>query len=230
MSREAPSRPDVEVTYPPGPWQLGGTMDVSVWRVPPSDLPRSLDLALPDGAAPVVVGGQSLVGTAFVRYEPGGVLAYDELLSAVLVRQGRRPRITVPDIWVDSPASLAGGRELWGIPKLLASFERSPGRRGTTWQATSEAAGAEDTTVLAELEVRAGRVLPGWRRLPLPMTQRLGEVEITSSARSLARVRLARHAWRFPVGSPLRYLEGRRPVLSVRLERMSVTFGDPGTG
>lgn len=228
MSTSNATVADTEVRFPPEPWQLGGSMDVSVWRVPAAELPGSVCDALPRGATPIELGGHVLVGTAFVRYEPGGVLSYDELLAAVLVRHEGRPRITVFDIWVDSPASRDGGRALWGIPKFLATFDRRPTARTLTWRATSAVGdGREGGIVLAELAARPGRRLPGWRRLPLPMAQRLDGVETVSSARSLAQVRLARHGWRFPEGSPLRFLgDGRGPLVSARLERMSMTFGD----
>ena len=37
-------------------------------------------------------------------------------------------------MWVDSPESRAGGRELWGYPKELAEFELAIGSAGGTAQ------------------------------------------------------------------------------------------------
>ena len=77
------------MSYPAEPWDLRGQMHVSVWSIPAARVPR-----LPDGLAatvrPVSVGGRCLVGTAWVEYEPGGVLEYRELLCVVLVRRGHR--------------------------------------------------------------------------------------------------------------------------------------------
>jgi len=78
---------------------------------------------------PVTIGGHGLVGTAWVEYEPGGVLQYRELLSAVLIRHRARPGVSIVDIWVESPASRDGGRELWGIPKELAELDPNRGQR-----------------------------------------------------------------------------------------------------
>jgi hypothetical protein len=210
---------DAPGSYPPPPWHLGGSMDVSLWRVPVHALPASVAAALPRDAGPVRVGVHALVGTAFVRYEPGGALSYDELLAATLVRQGPRPRVTIGDIWVDSPASRAGGRELWGIPKQLASFERRD--LGTVTEARAALAG----DVLAEVRVAPRGRLPGWRSLPLATTQRLDGVETVAGIRALARVRRTRAAWRFPPGSPLAWLRGT-PLVSVRLEDLTIRFGD----
>src|SRR5687768_9930059 len=97
------------MSYPPEPWQLHGRACVSVWLVRATALP-------PLPVRPVTVFGRAVVGTAFVDYRPPG-MAYHEVLAAVLVRRGLRFGVSIPRIWVDSPASLAGGRELWGIPK-----------------------------------------------------------------------------------------------------------------
>lgn len=194
-------------------------MYVSLWRAPPSAVP-GLAEALPAGARPLLTGGEALVGVAFARYEPGGVLAYDELLAAVLVRHRGRLRITVPAIWVDSPTSLAGGRELWAIPKALATFQRSTIARGGVSVSASH-----DHQVLAELRAIPGVRLPGWRHLPLPTTQRLDGIEQVTPVRALARVRLARTAWRFPSRSPLAALGERTPIVSVTLQEMTVSFG-----
>jgi hypothetical protein len=206
--------------YPPEPWRLQGGMSVSLWRVPPADLPGELAETLPAGARPLLLGGKALVGAAFVRYEPGGVLTYDELLAAVLVRHRGRLRITIPAIWVDSPASLAGGRELWAIPKALAAFQRSPITRGGV-----AVRAARDGQVLAELRGVPGVRLPGWYRLALRTAQHLDGAEAITLVRARARVRLARTAWRFPAGSPLASLAGRAPIVNATLREMTVSFG-----
>jgi hypothetical protein len=212
-----------DVPYPPEPWHLDATMHVSLWTIPVADLPASLDAALPSDAAPVVAGARALVGGAFVRYAPGGVLAYDELLVACLVRVGTALRVTVSDIWVDSPTSLAGGRGLWGIPKDLATFERrAVGHGRSRWRAE------RDGTVLAEALVAPGRRLPGTWAVPMSTTQRLDDAELTAPVRSVGRVRLGRAAWRFPADSPLAWLAGRRPATSVTLEDVALVFGSIG--
>ena len=79
-------------------------------------------------------------GAAFVSYEKGSPLTYYELLVARPIatdEHGRR--VTITDIWVDSPASVAGGRELWAIPKGLCDFALETSHTGpittTEWTA-----------------------------------------------------------------------------------------------
>ena len=112
--------------YPAAPWRLQGQLWLSLFRVPGS-------AGRPGG----------LYGVAFVGYEPGSDLTYSELLVARPVRGpgGATPRIEITDIWVDSPASMAGGRALWGIPKELCDFTLETSHSGplsrTEWSASA---------------------------------------------------------------------------------------------
>lgn len=200
------------MTYPPEPWYLGGSLSVSLFRVPAS--------ALPAASAPVVARGQAVVGVAFAHYGPGGVLAYDELLVATPTLDRARPRVTIPQIWVDSPASLEGGRALWGIPKEPGRFERKE-RADAARVSMSTDAGP-----VARLDARFGRaIVPGMRQLPLPILQRDGGRGILSHNRVIGRVRTMRTRWAFAADGPLGYLAGRRPFASFALRDASIVFG-----
>ncbi|MGB0101321.1 MAG: hypothetical protein WBP61_13665, partial [Nocardioides sp.] len=91
------SGPDGEVAYPAAPWQMVGQLWLSLFR-----LPEPVDELRPAG----------LYGAAFVSYEPGSPLTYSELLVArpIPAPTGKGRRVSITDIWVDSPASVAGGR------------------------------------------------------------------------------------------------------------------------
>ena len=105
---ERVSAPETGVAYPPAPWDMVGQQWMSLFRVK-----ERVDDLRPAGVYAV----------AFVSYEEPSPLTYHELLVARPIdstEHGRRVSIT--DIWVDSPASVAGGRELWAIPKGLCDF------------------------------------------------------------------------------------------------------------
>src|SRR5687768_3094215 len=77
---------------------------------------------------------------AWVSYEDPSPLTYKELLVARALDSGEQGRrVSITDIWVDSPASVAGGRELWAIPKDLCDFTYETVARGpltsTEWSA-----------------------------------------------------------------------------------------------
>ena len=100
-------------TYPAAPWRLWGEAWVGLWRV---ECPASL----PSGLTPLL--GRRWLVVALARYR-GGTLRYHEVLVGRLARQGVRPGLLVEGIWVDHPASRAGGREIWGLPKEMAAFD-----------------------------------------------------------------------------------------------------------
>jgi len=192
----------------------------SVFAVPVAELPDSLWEVLPGGTTPIAIRGRALVNVAFVSYEPGGVLAYNELLVAVAARAGARPRVTVPQIWVDSEASLAGGRELWNIPKGLARFDRRVCRREVS---VCMEEGGED---VASLDGRVlSRLRPGWQAASLTTAQRLGGSTVVAHNAMHARPCGLRARWEFASCGPLGYLAGRRPLLSVALADMAISFG-----
>ena len=202
------------MAYPPAPWHLGGELLLSVFASPAARLPGELAAALPAGRRPLRLAGRALVGVALVDYAPGGVLAYRELLVAVACVPRRGPEVTIAQIWVDSPASLAGGRALWGIPKRLAEFERGAVRID----------GAEAATLTATV---GGALLPGRRRLSLVTAQRLDGTDRITRSLILARVRHLSAEWTFAPAGPLGHLAGRRPLTSLALTDAAIHFGLP---
>ncbi|GLZ44698.1 acetoacetate decarboxylase [Actinomycetospora sp. NBRC 106375] len=202
-------------TYPPEPWTLVGRMDLSTFLVPTADLPTA---TWPDGWRPLSPGGHTPVGAAWVDYAPGGAMSYRELLVAVAGRVGVRVRPHIVAIWVDSPASRDGGRELWGIPKGLASFvgfdEGAP---------SMTVEGAERPAARARL--RRGPVLPGRPRTAFTLAQDLDGRRRESPVSSRAGLGSLHADWTFDVEGPLQFLAGRRPVVSATLHDFAMLFG-----
>ncbi|MFJ8989029.1 acetoacetate decarboxylase family protein [Streptomyces sp. NPDC102279] len=199
--------------YPEQPWHLAGQMYLSLWLAPRGDLP-----AVAAGTQPVVAFGRGVVGAAWVVYEQDSDLHYNELLRAVLVRDGSRPRACITDIWVDSEASLSGGRALWGIPKEMADFE--VGRADVV-----EATASSGRRALAATRFSQSWRLPGQWPLTYKVAQTLDGRLKTSRASSKATLRFARATWTAPTHSPLRSLGRRPPLVSVALRDFSLRFG-----
>ena len=140
-----------EVSYPPAPWQMVGSLWVTLFKVR-----EPVDELRPAG----------VYGAAFVSYEEGSPLTYHELLVARPVStsaHGRR--VTTTDIWVDSPASVAGGRELWAIPKGLCDFTFESSHSGplttTEWKAGLGSHPHRDRPVPRRLTRRAAAAVQG---------------------------------------------------------------------
>lgn len=200
--------------YPKEPWQLAGRMYLSMWLVARHEIPE-----VPLGTRPVTVAGRGVVGAAWVVYENDSVLSYNELLRAVLVRVGARPRVCVTDIWVDSETSKAGGRALWGIPKEMADFDldRTDGLR---------ASAKSDDGLLAGAAFRPGRRLPGRWPLSYRVAQTLSGRLKTTPVRSRTALSLARADWSASDSGPLGALGLSRPLISVELSDFQIRFGD----
>ena len=65
----------------------------------------------PDSSVVSVAPGKTVGGLLFLSYESGSTLVYNELnVISALVRVGSRVAFYLPRLYVDSPASLAGGR------------------------------------------------------------------------------------------------------------------------
>jgi hypothetical protein len=199
------------VTYPTEPWDLRGQLHASAFLVPLSDVP----VDLPPGCSAVRIGRFGVVGTAWVSYEPGGVLSYHEVMATLLVRRGWRVMPTIVRIWVDSETSRDGGRELWGIPKDLATFDFAGARF----------AAADDKGAIASGTVRPRLGLPGRWPVAFSIVQWLDGAAKVSPVRSRAGVSLSSARWSVEPAGPLGFLAGRRPLLSFSMRDFRMSFG-----
>lgn len=198
-------------SYPPAPWAMVGQLWLSLFRV--KDVPGH-----PDGVH----------GAAFVSYEPGSPLTYSELLVARPVSSAEHGRrVSISDIWVDSPASRQGGRELWAIPKGLCDFTLDTSHTGplsrTEWSASLERrpiARARFTDVSrAALRVpfKGGTWQPG-------IEETAGE-DRTATLQGSSKTLPCRGTWEFDADGPLAWLRGARQVASFRMAGFRMSFG-----
>jgi hypothetical protein len=195
----------VDVTYPPAPWQMHGQLWVSLFRVRAGDHPDR---------AP------GIHGVALVKYEDPSPLTYGELLVAHQADKA----ITITDIWVDSPASVAGGRALWAIPKDLCEFTFGTVRRGpltrTTWEAS-----LDGRPIATARFTDASRFAP---RLPFKgrtRQHRDGGQEVTASLTGSSKALPCRASWSFDPAGPLGWLHGKRSLASFRQTDFEMSFG-----
>jgi hypothetical protein len=186
--------------YPPSPWRLVGDAYLSGWVL--DELP-----VVPQGIRPVLIGGRGLVVTAWVDYREGGVLAYRELMATVAVHNGHGIGACVTHIWVDSPASRAGGRALWHIPKELAEFSF-----GEDLAAKSIARAVYRPVAGAPVRVPAAFSV-------------VQDGPLVSPVRVRAKPVAARSAWQVDEDGPLGFLHGRSPAFSMIARDFRMRFG-----
>lgn len=198
--------------YPAAPWTMVGQLWLSLFRVT-----DDVDELRPAG----------IYGAAFVSYEQGSELTYSELLVARTVKteeHGRR--VSIVDIWVDSPASMTGGRDLWAIPKDLCDFTLDTSHRGplsgTEWSAS---VGRRPIARASFTDVSRATVrLPfkgGTRQPQLVDGGEARTASITGSGKTLP----CRGHWEFDPAGPLGWLAGRRRLASFRMSGFRMTFG-----
>jgi len=198
-------------TYPPAPWHMRGSLWLSVFR-----LSRAVDAHHPAGT----------YGVALVTYEEPSPLTYHELLLARTVRNGAgKGAVTITDIWVDSPASRAGGRALWAIPKELCDFDLDTRFRGpltsTHWSATLERrpiaeAGFTDVSRAAiRLPFRGLVEQPG-----IPEHPETANVVMRGTAKALP----CRGRWSFAADGPLAFMREARQLGSFRMAGFRLRF------
>jgi hypothetical protein len=204
--------PYEKVAYPAAPWNMVGSLWLSLFR-----LKEDVDELRPAG----------VYGAAFVSYEEGSPLTYSELLVARPVNSDEHGRsVTITDIWVDSRASVAGGRELWAIPKGLCDFTLESSYRGpvttTRWSASIErrpvaSARFTDVSRLApRLPFKGGTWQP-----ELPE----GGGEKTATLQGSSKALPCRGSWDFDRNGPLGWLRGARRLASFRQAAFRMSFG-----
>ena len=106
--------------YPPPPGTLCGDAIVAVQLISI----RQVRAAIPSPLRIVsVLPGRTLSVIALLRYGHGSTLQYHEAIVApALVATRGRIGSWISHIYVDSEASLRGGRAVWNLPKQLATF------------------------------------------------------------------------------------------------------------
>lgn len=205
--------PYEKVAYPAAPWQMVGSLWLSVFR-----LKDAVDDLRPAG----------VYGAAFVSYTEGSPLTYSELLVARALpkSEGKGRKVSITDIWVDSPASVAGGRALWAIPKGLCDFTLETSHTGplsrTEWSASAQRhpiASARFTDVS-----RAALRVPfkgGTWQPELPE----GGGDMTATLQGSAKTLPCRGRWEFDRSGPLSWLAEAHPLVSARMSAFRMSFG-----
>jgi hypothetical protein len=198
--------------YPPAPWEMTGQLFLSLFR-----LASAVDDLRPAG----------VYGVAFVSYEEPSPLTYSELLVARPVSvEGAGRRVTITDIWVDSVASMAGGRELWAIPKDLCDFTLEAGFTGplsrTQWSASVDRRPIAEArfTDLSRAGIRTPFRGGTWQPALEP-----GDPDRTADLRGSAKTLPCRSSWRFDPDGPLGWLARARRVASFRMAHFQMSFG-----
>ncbi|WP_071515647.1 acetoacetate decarboxylase family protein [Geitlerinema sp. PCC 9228] len=196
------------MAYPKSPWTLKGFV-VGTLHWIDSAAVRSL---LPSECQIVeILPGKTLASVYLAKYEAGSALSYSELIVAPsLVRHGGKAGGWISYIYVDHPDSVAGGREIWGLPKEMAEF---------TWEKgnPSQVTVRQEGTTLLRLEYRRSL---GY----LPLRAQLYGYSILEPA--LLRFAIRMRGWMGGTGSRLEIPE-ESPLATLPLSRGKLTYRCP---
>ena len=179
------------MNYPPPPWINKGRA-VQVLRL--VDVGRARSFVPAPLKVVQVLPGKTVGIVIFADYQPGSALTYHELtIAPALVRAGRNFGWWISHIYVDDPDFMAGGREVWGLPKQLARFSWNlPAGQVEAYQ--------DDQLLCALLSQAPSRGV----RLPLflPSISRLGSRLLAFRVGQVSTVGLSPAALEVPATSP----------------------------
>jgi len=205
--------------YPPAPWQLVGDALLTVNLV---SLQQARRLVPPELEIVSVLPGHTLGGVYLVRYGAGSVLQYSELIVVTaLVHYGNYTGSWISHIYVDQPESIAGGREIWGLPKQLAQFSWQAGSR---WQ-------VEVRQVEQQLcQLTWGKPFPLWQQSFSGQSfGTLATALLCFTAKAKARLGLVRSQLTIAPDSPLADLNLQHPWLTLSFQGMQLQVEAPSS-
>lgn len=177
--------------YPPAPWSLKGYA-LHTLQLVDTDRVRT---CIPSEIEIVpIFPGKTLCCVYFASYEEGSILQYHELIVAVLARYRRKIGSWITHIYVDSESSMAGGREIWGLPKELAHF---------SWHLEGQHVLVEQSgNVVCQIHFEHPRSL--WKQpVRFPVISLRGEEVLSFVGRTSAALGTSRGRLDVPAQSPL---------------------------
>lgn len=108
------------MSYPSAPWLIKG---YAIYTLHLVDIAKARPLIPAELDIISLWPGKTLGGVYISNYGAGSVLEYNELIVvAGLTRYAGKIGAWISHIYVDNLDSVAGGREIWGLPKEMADF------------------------------------------------------------------------------------------------------------
>ena len=201
--------------YPQAPWTLQG---YAIQTLQPLDIDSVRPLIPSELEIISVWPGKTLGGVYLSHYGSGSVLEYSELIviAAFVTHKGKFGG-WISHIYVDNPDSVAGGREIWGLPKELAEF---------TWDNGSQVTVRQGNKLLCSLNYSQQGF--GWRQwLGASGFSTLGSDLLIFPAQLDADLSLISSKLEVPAESHFASLAIGQPWLTVRADQMILKVAAP---
>ncbi|ARV57402.1 acetoacetate decarboxylase [Nostocales cyanobacterium HT-58-2] len=201
--------------YPQPPWTLQGYALQTVHLINIDGvrhlIPSELEIIS-------VFPGKTVGGVYLSYYGHGSVLEYSELI-VIPAFVGYKGTIGgwVSHIYVDNPDSVAGGREIWGLPKEMAEF---------TWERGERVTVRQGNRILCSFNYKQQTF--AWRqKLSGSSFSAKGNDLLRFSAEVESRLGFIGSKLEIPAESPFSEISLGQPFLTVRAEQMSLKVQAP---
>jgi hypothetical protein len=202
------------MSYPSAPWILKGEA-IQTLHLVNVDAVRSL--VPPELNIISVWPGKTLAGVYLSQYGSGSMLEYNELIvaPAVVIHHGK-VGVWVSHIYVDNVDSVAGGREIWGLPKEVADF---------TWDAKSVTVRQGDRLLCTLNYNQQGLAWP--QRLNAASFTKINSNLLIFNFEFQARLGLVGSQLEVPSASPFASINFSQPWLTVRAKQVNLRVDAP---
>ncbi|MEB3218318.1 MAG: acetoacetate decarboxylase family protein [Nostocales cyanobacterium 94392] len=206
------------MTYPPAPWTLKGyafqTLQLVNVEQASNFIPSELEILS-------VLPGKTLGGIYISCYESGSLLTYNELIVVPgFVRYQGKIGVWVSHIYVDNQDSVAGGREIWGLPKEMANF---------SWD-NSSARVSQNNRELCNLRYQKGlfNFSTWWKQgFNGSAFSGLGSELLSFESQFKSQVSLVEGNLEIPQASPFKSLNLDKPLCTFNLQNLELIAGVP---
>ena len=206
------------MTYPPAPWKLQGyaietfhLVDIEKAR---TFVPKELEIVS-------FLPGKTLAQVYLSSYESDSILTYNELIVAsAFVRYAGKIGAWISHIYVDNEDSVAGGREIWSLPKELAQF---------SWENNSVSVSKNDSLMCHLNYQKAWFSFSSWWRNKLTgnVISGLGSEILFFQSQFEGKLELLKGNLKIPVDSPFAPLNLGKPLLTMKLNQLNLVAGIP---
>lgn len=206
------------MTYPPAPWTLKGyavqTLQLVSIEQASKFVPSELEIVS-------LLPGKTLGSIYISSYESGSLLKYNELIVAPsFVRYQEKIGGWISHIYVDNPDSVAGGREIWGLPKEMADFYWNNGSVSVS----------QNNCELCSLDYKKGFLnLSTWwkQQLSFGSFGGLGEELLFFDNQFKSKIALMEGKLKIPQESPFASLNLDKPLCTLNLQQLELIAGIP---
>ncbi len=202
--------------YPQAPWILKGYAVANLEFVDiekvHSLIPKELNIVS-------LLPGKTIGCVYLSYYSSGSVLEYSELIVApALVSYEGKLGGWVSHIYVDSANSVAGGREIWGLPKELAEF---------TWENNERVTVQQGHKTLCSLSYQKQSMTLRPPQITISSFSTMGTDLLMFPAKFTSNLGLVGSKLEIPTESPFAELALGKPFLTVGCQDLGLSIDAP---